>query len=194
MAKRMHTQKPDKKPQVLPQWGWGLVFLLVAAVGLIAWRSIGTVLPWSQQKDQGTPARQRLIRVHVGGSVLNPGVYELPAGSRVQDAVEIAGGGTVQADLHAINLAKFLKDGDGVQVPKIKISPTAGIDQVPKVDINLAGTDELMQVPGFNQSMAENIVQFREEYGAFESLDQLLWIKGFGEKKLEDVRPYLELN
>lgn len=190
---RMEKQPQLKKHQSIPVWGWALILVIIAAAGLSLWRLAGAMplLPFTA--DTAVPARERVIRVHVTGSVLQPGVYELPAGSRVQDAVEMAGGAGAQADLNGINLARFLKDGDGVQVPDIKAEPSPSPADHMQADINLASAAQLAKVPGFTQAMAEDIVKYREKYGAFESLEQLTQIKGIGAARLEAIRPYLIL-
>ena len=135
--------------------------------------------------------------VHVAGWVEQPGVYELPEGSRVVDALEAAGGAKRGAELAALNLAAPLTDGQQVLVPR-----TSDVVQPPDaaangasteggttlVNVNVASAEELETLPGIGEVLAATIVQYREEHGPFTSVDQLLDVSGIGEVTLEELR------
>ncbi len=136
--------------------------------------------------------------VHVAGWVEKPGVYELPEGSRVIDALEAAGGVKRGAELAALNLAAPLTDGQQVLVPRTTTTAEApGTAPAPGtspaggtalVNINVASAEELETLPGIGEVLAATIVQYREEHGPFTSVDQHLDVSGIGEVTLEELR------
>lgn len=139
------------------------------------------------------------IVVHVAGAVRRPGLAELPAGSRVADAIAAGGGAADDADLDRLNLATVLGDGDHVAVPRMGEEPPALIDAVERsgadegsatgpVDLNRAGTDELEALPGVGPATAAAIVAHRDEHGPFTAIGQLVEVPGIGPAKLARVR------
>jgi competence protein ComEA len=136
--------------------------------------------------------------VHVAGWVAEPGVYELPEGSRVIDAIEAAGGAKRDAELAALNLAAPLTDGQQVLVPRASdavpppgTAPPTGsatTGGATLVNINAASAVELETLPGIGEVLAATIVQYREEHGPFTSVDQLMDVSGIGEVTLEEIR------
>jgi competence protein ComEA len=144
-----------------------------------------------------TPSPASLI-VHVAGWVRRPGVYELPEGSRVIDAVEVAGGPRTGAELGALNLAAPLSDGQQVLVAKQAAPAGAGAlptapgaspaGSAPLVNVNTAAAEELETLPGIGEVLAATIIAYREENGPFTAVDQLLDVSGIGEVTLEEIR------
>lgn len=137
--------------------------------------------------------------VHVSGEVQNPGLYTLPAKSRVAEAVEAAGGLLQSADTAAINLAAWLNDGDKVWIPAL--SEEAGTDQsLPSrsvgvaLNINTASARELETLPGIGEVKAAQIVAYRDEHGLFLSFEDLLNVPGIGPELLEEIRSYITLS
>jgi competence protein ComEA len=140
-------------------------------------------------------ASPALLIVHVAGWVSRPGVYELPEGSRVIDALESAGGPKRGAELSALNLAAPLADGQQVLVPRsAPASPSGGVAAemgaaaTALVNVNTATAEELETLPGIGEVLAATIVQYREEHGPFTSVDQLVDVSGIGEVTLEEIR------
>ncbi len=149
------------------------------------------------------------LAVHVSGSVQSAGVYQLPAGSRVVDAIQKAGGVKPNADLDALNLAEPLTDGQKIYVPrKGEVPPSTVVASTGRtasapsgtlassapaprfpININRASVDELETLPGIGRVLAERIVEYRQRNGGFQSVDELLEVRGIGPKKLEDIRP-----
>jgi competence protein ComEA len=127
------------------------------------------------------------VVVHVVGAVAVPGVQRLPAGSRVIDAVEAAGGAAPDADLSRVNLAAFLADGQQVVVLRPGEAPPVA-DGGAVIDINRASAAELEELPGVGPATAEAIIAHREQNGPFASVDDLLDVRGIGEAKLEQLR------
>ena len=135
------------------------------------------------------PVEQDLITVDVKGAVKSPGIYDLPVGSRVNDAVQKAGGLTEQADSKALNLAQKVSDEALVYVPtkgEEAASQQAG-SGVPsstskdkKVNLNKASLEELKQVKGLGGKRAQDIIDHREANGKFKSVDELKKVSGIG--------------
>ena len=141
-----------------------------------------------------------VVVVYVTGAVVAPGVRELPAGARVVDAVDAAGGLRPDADTARINLAAPVRDGERVYVPAVgEPSPPpvagdaggAGASGAPAGPVNLNDADEaaLDALPGIGPATAAAIIQHRQQIGRFTSVDQLLDVRGIGEAKLEQLRP-----
>ena len=136
------------------------------------------------------------IVVHVVGAVAAPGVQHLPAGSRVADAVEAAGGASPDADLSRINLAAVATDGQQVYVLRQGEQPPpppAGGTGDPAageapVNVNTATASQLEELPGVGPATAEAIIAHRDQHGPFGSVDDLIDVRGIGEAKLEQIR------
>lgn len=160
----------------------------------------------NQAPDLATPERaEDGIVVHVAGEVASPGVYVLPNGSRVVDAVEAAGGATSDSDTDMINLALPVHDGEQIYIPPRQLQPPPMQEvNVPSnrvditvsspgdglININTASAVELEQLPGVGPVTAARIVEYRENHGHFYSVDDLLDVSGIGEAKLSKIAPY----
>lgn len=142
--------------------------------------------------------------VDVAGEVRRPGVYRLPAGSRVDAAVRRAGGPTRRADLTALNLASRLDDGRQVIVPMrapgggAAVAAAgdaggagAGTAPATPVNLNTATVDQLTQLDGVGPATAQRIVAYRQQHGGFASVDELDQVPGIGPKKLAAIRPHV---
>lgn len=134
------------------------------------------------------------VVVHVAGAVAAAGVYELPAGSRVVDAVAAAGGTAGDAQPDAVNLAAPLVDGARIYVPRVGetvpvLSGTsATAAPVGPLDLNTATEDQLDDLPGVGPATAAAIVAHRTTNGPFSSVDQLADVRGIGPAKLAAIR------
>jgi competence protein ComEA len=133
--------------------------------------------------------------VDVTGAVRRPGVYRMPAGSRVDDAVTRAGGPTSRAELEAVNLAARLADGQQVVVPKrlaagAASAATAGEDG--PIGLGTATVEELEGIDGIGPVTAGDIVEFRDEHGGLSSVDQLDQVPGIGPATMEALRERLQ--
>lgn len=130
------------------------------------------------------------IWVHVCGGVVNPGVYELPIGSRINDAVLAAGGFDEEADCEIMNLVEEITDGQQVRIPFIgeqQVNTGSGL-----TDINSATVEQLCQIPGIGESRAEAIIKYRDTNGAFECPEDLMRVPGIKEGIFARVSPYIE--
>jgi competence protein ComEA len=134
------------------------------------------------------------VVVDVAGAVQRGGVYRLPAGSRVTDAVRAAGGLGVTADADSVNLAAVLADGQRVYIPRVGEAPPpatpVAVVTTPAgpVNLNTAGVDQLDRLPGVGPSTAAAIVAHRQQYGPFGSVDDLAKVKGIGPAKVAALR------
>ena len=138
------------------------------------------------------------IRLHVVGAVARPGVYTLPAGSRLIEAVEAAGGLTAEADPERVNLADFVRDGQQVYIPRLGATPPpsptplgaqpgAGGLKAP-LNLNTATAAELEALPGIGKVYAERIVAYRSQHGPFKSSEEIMQVQGIGPACYEQIR------
>ncbi len=141
-----------------------------------------------------------LLYVHVAGSVVNPGVYRLKEGSRVMDAVSVAGGGSESADMDALNLAAKIFDGQKIYMPKKGEVPpisdasqggSAGTAVGGKINLNTATLEQLDSLPGIGQVTATKIIEYRNKCGSFKRVDELKKIDGIGNKKFDQIKDRL---
>lgn len=138
------------------------------------------------------------VVVHVAGAVSSPGVYTLPADSRVDDAVRAAGA-TADADLSQLNLAQKLADGQKITVPVAGAAPadgssaatTADSDNGGLININTATQEELESLPSIGEVRAQAIITYREEHGGFRTIDELKEVSGIGDKIFADISPHV---
>ena len=136
------------------------------------------------------------VVVDVAGAVARPGVYRLPAGSRVEDAVRRAGGATAKAELEAINRAARLADGQQVVVPErlpggTAAGPGASVEAAP-ISLGTATVEQLDTIDGIGPVTAQKIVEFRDQHGGLASVDQLDELSGIGPATMESLRARLQ--
>lgn len=161
------------------------------------------------------------LAVYVCGAVKKPGVYRFAAGDRVVDALTLAGGAVADADLDQINLAQPLADAMKVTVPhKGQVVATASdapiddgsahsiyhrrshrhgsrgahkLQPGQSLDVNTATAEELVQLPGVGPSLAQRIIDYRQQNGPFQTLDDLQNVPGLGPSKFDRLSPYVRL-
>ena len=137
---------------------------------------------------QSDSSEDNAIVVHVVGAVVAPGVVSLPESSRVQDALEHAGGPLEDAELSGVNLARVVFDGEQIVVPR-RGDPPASLPGVDAGPVRLSEADQatLETLPRIGPATAERIIAWREEHGPFRSLEDLLAISGIGPATLESL-------
>ena len=126
------------------------------------------------------------VIVHIGGEVINPGVYQCKKNSRIYTVLKKAGGPSNKADLNAINLANRVRDGQKIIVPTLL--ETSQSKQNSKVNINTASQSELEKISGVGPVTAKKIIEFRKENGLYQDVDSLTKVSGIGPKTLEKVK------
>jgi competence protein ComEA len=136
------------------------------------------------------------VVVDVTGAVRDPGVYRMPAGSRVNDAVTRAGGAAPGAELEAINLAARLADGQQVVVPKrvpggAAVAGAAGAEEGP-ISLGTATVEQLEEIEGIGPVTAGDIIEYRDEHGGLSSVDQLDQVPGIGPATMDSLRARLQ--
>ena len=154
-----------------------------------------------EEKDESS--EQDLITVDVKGAVKSPGIYDLPVGSRVHDAVQKAGGLTDEADSKSLNLAQKVSDEALVYVPtkgeeaasqQVASGTTPSTSKEKKVNLNKASLEELKQVKGLGGKRAQDIIDHREANGKFKSVDELKKVSGIGAKTIEKLKDYVTVD
>lgn len=156
----------------------------------------------TQMSVDETPAGSGLLYVHVCGAVEAPGVYELPAGSRVYEAVQAAGGFTADAEQNYVNQAQVLADGVKLMIPTkeeaaLQIGIVGGEEpsggeaaerKDEKININTASVKELCSIPGVGETRAAAIVSYRESHGRFAKPEDIMKVNGIKEGMYEKIR------
>ena len=195
---------------------WKVIGMALVIVAIIAfcggnlyqeWRAEGEGLTLVQEDatagetaaDSAAPENASgEVVVHVAGAVSSPGVYTLPADSRVDDAVRAAGA-TADADLSQLNLAQKLADGPKITVPAAGEAPAPADNAAPSdssqsgalININTATQEELETLPSIGEVRAQAIIAYREEHGGFRTTDELMEVSGIGEKIFADIAPHI---
>ena len=134
-------------------------------------------------------AAARRIVVDVAGAVRRPGLYRLAQGTRIADALALAGGATRKADVTLVNLAAQLADGEQVVVPVRGAGAAAsGSSPTAPVDLNSASAEQLDALPGIGPATAAKIVAFRQEHGPFHTVDDLDAVPGIGPSRIDQLK------
>ena len=132
------------------------------------------------------------LLVDVVGAVVHPGLYRVPRGDRVYDAIAAAGGLSPDADPTRLpNLAGRLTDGEQVKVPFA--NGASGGSVIARTNLNSATAEELALVPGFTEAFAQEVVDYRANFGGFQSTSELVEILGMSQSDFIIARRYLTL-
>jgi competence protein ComEA len=132
------------------------------------------------------------VVVHVAGAVRRPGVYRLPTGSRVTDAIKRAGGLAAGAEEGSINLAARLSDGQQVVVPGPGAAAATAAAGDGPISLGSATVEQLDEIEGIGPVTAQKIIEFRDQQGGLSSVDQLDQISGIGPSTMEALRARLQ--
>ena len=173
-----------------------IVFAIVSSVTLVGLFLIGTL---SDDKPPLEPPKPpvKKISVYVSGQVKNTAVVELEDNGnlRAVDAVNLAGGLTEFADTEAINLAEAISDGQHIHIPtkEILLQPStkeisSAQNSGDKVNINTADVDKLSTLKGIGPATAQKIIDYREQNGAFKTIDEIKNVRGIGQKKFDAIK------
>jgi len=185
---------------------WGIAFGVVIGflgVGLLL-LTIGE--PRGEPIQLSPPPTSAPLIIHITGAVNKPGVYSLPTGSRVGEAIDVAGGLAGDADASLINLAKIVEDGIQIWVPyqveeivipdnpQIVSGEPAPIHSPNKININTAAQSELETLSGIGPVIAKAIIQYRLENGPFEKIEEIQGVSGIGPVTFEKIRANISIS
>ena len=141
-------------------------------------------------------SREDKIAVYITGEVKNPGVYYIDVNWRLDDLIKECGGLTEDADLSEINLAEKLNDSDKIDIPKIVLEESIETDNETTseneglININKASKEELKTLNGIGDTLADNIIEYREK-NKFDTIEDILNVNGIGESKFENIKEYI---
>lgn len=146
--------------------------------------------------DCESVTQDRVIYVYVCGAVINPGVYELPEGSRAEAALLLAGGFDQDAADSFVNLAAVLQDGEKLYFPtEQEVQQEAVFSETDgKVNINLASVEELCSLPGIGESRAADIVAYREKQGRFQSCEDIMKVSGIKQSVFQKIQDKIKVD
>ena len=208
-----------------------VIILIIAVGGVIFYffkdkkiedigdENVVSVIEQEKNEEKNEETKEENITVDVKGEVNKPGVYKLPVGSRVIDAIKISGGTTKKADTSLLNLSKILTDENVIIVYNkysqqtvkyvekecncsnndgcINNNNVVGNDSESstneKISINKATKEELMKLSGIGESKALDIINYRNENGLFKSIEDLKQISGIGEKLFEKIKDQITI-
>lgn len=171
---------------------------------------------WVQENNKNTQDEEEQVIVHITGSVKKPGIVKLKQGSRIEDAIQSAGGLTENADISKVNLAYVLEDGIKIRIPSldeegieekeilIEGSGENIVQETEKdtnikenmnskntnktININKATETELETLPGIGGSLASRIIEYREKNGKFSNIEDIKNVSGIGESKYDSIK------
>ena len=171
----------------------------------------GNILVSNQNTKQMSQDTEEIVIVHITGSVKNPGIVKLKEGSRIEDAIEAAGGLTENADISNVNLAYVLDDGTKIKIPNLDDEDIGDEDVLSKdsgegiiqedekttntniVNINKATENELSTLPGIGNSLATRIVEYRKQNGNFKTIGDIKNVSGIGESKFANIKDFISI-
>jgi len=180
----------------------GLILVFTLSIGIGAFYFLNSrPQPATQAMDVVTPLinqiEQSKLIINVAGKVKSPGVYQLPPGSRVIDAIEAAGNHLKGVDISDINLARLLVDGEQILVGGNRLQSSKSVARKITVDnpldINRATLAQLDTLPGIGPVTAQRIIDYRNKVGRINALDELKKISGLGGAKFEEIKSLLRV-
>ena len=167
----------------------------------------------AKEKSSNTTEENEVI-IHITGSVKNPGIVRLKEGSRIEDAIEAAGGLTENADISRVNLAYVVDDGTKIKIPSsqeedigdeeiigsgsgeniiIEENTTSSNKSSQTININKATETELQTLPGIGASLASRIIEYRSQNGKFGSIEEIKNVNGIGDSKFENIKDLISV-
>ena len=180
----------------------GLILVFTLSIGIGTFYFLNSrPQPATQAVDVVTPlinqVEQSKLIINVAGKVKSPGVYQLPPGSRVIDAIEAAGNHLKGVDISDINLARLLVDGEQILVGGNRLQSSKSVARKITVDnpldINRATLAQLDTLPGIGPVTAQRIIDYRNKVGRINALDELKKISGLGGAKFEEIKSLLRV-
>ena len=184
-------------------------YIIISFILILSLVSI--VIQNIQEKSQVVINEQKIeknkydgkIAVYIAGEVVNPGVYYIDEGSRLNDVIDICGGFTEYADISELNLAEMLNDSDKDDIPRLEvekeIKESESDSEIQEennnnlVNINKATKEELKSLNGIGDILADNIINYRKT-NKFNSIEDILNVDGIGESKFNSIKEYICVN
>ena len=180
------------------------IILVLSMVSLIIQNSKESSAITINEEELQKEKYEGKIAVYISGEVKNPGVYYIDEESRVVDLIDLCGGFTQEADISDLNLAEKLSDAEKIDVPKIILESDQSIneenmeesiisneeDNTGLININTASKEELKELKGVGDTLANNIIEYRS-HTKFESIEDILNVSGIGDAKFEAIREYI---
>ena len=177
--------------------GIKLLFIVAVILCLVSCREKDTVLleleETEKELEEDKSDTEERIYVYVCGAVIKEGVYELPAGSRGYEAINLAGGFRKDAATSQINQAEILEDESTIYVPSVYEIAESQSQKDGKINLNTATKEELMTLPGVGEAKALSIISYREEQGAFKSIEDIMNISGIKEGLFQKIKDYIKI-
>lgn len=189
-----------------------VVLLIIVCLTIFAFREKGEETAMADEAEaelaieETEAAGSGTIFVDIGGEVKNPMLAELPEGSRVEDAIEAAGGLTDNADMTSINRAAFAEDGAKIYIPAVtepgEISASGGAAAAAsagmstssgKININTADSETLQELNGVGPSTAQKIIDYRTSQGSFKKIEDIKNVSGIGDKTYEKLKDFITI-
>ena len=188
----------------------GMLYFIYSKNQIKETTSIEDEILISNSTEKEESEKQEHVVIHITGSVKNPGIVKLKEGSRIEDAIEAAGGLTENADITNVNLAYVLDDGIKIKIPSVTdedigdevISESIGENIVEEsketsqgnmVNINKATESELQELPGIGSSLASKIIEYRNQNGKFNNIEDIKNVNGIGESKYSNIKDLIKV-
>lgn len=172
-----------------------IALALIAVISIAMWMWLQgrpqSISPLPESSVSDISGVTGSVVVHVTGNVAKPGTVSLPAGSRVEDAIERAGGANKPRQLDSVNLARLLVDGEQIVVGAGVGSATSSDSSL--ISLNQASVTELDTLPGVGPVLAERIVAWREANGGFRTVEDLNKVSGIGDATMADISPLVRV-
>ncbi len=175
----------------------GIIIVVIIAVILLVNNKDTDTITFNPPVSKAIVDEINYIYVDLKGEVNNPGVYKVKETTRLFQLIILAGGLTSDADEMAFNSSSKLRDEQVIYIPSIDDQLPSVIDPIEEdkdtslVNINTANIDQLDALPGIGPSTAQNIIDYREEHGVFETTDDLINVPGIGEATMDEIKDFI---
>lgn len=174
--------------------------LIITIIGIITTILLITINNSYKIPEQLTPNQELPVQnisteklfIDVKGEVNNPGVYEITSDIIIMDAINLAGGLTETADTSTINLAAKVTDGMQIVIPSKTTSQNKHTEPN-KISINTGSLTQLQTIPGLGPSKAQKIIDYRNKYGYFQSIEEIQNVSGIGKSTYEKLKDYITI-
>jgi competence protein ComEA len=166
------------------------IILVLIVTNLLSLGAFGYQYFFQTEEPTALIQEDSFIYVHLLGEVVEPNIYRVATGTRLFELIELAGGLTAEANLGTNNLSQVLKDEMKIKIASLNPNETGGLypDESGLVNLNSATLTELMSLSGIGAVKAQNIINYREKFGPFYFIEDLLYVSGIGEITFENIK------